>query len=170
MSVEILILRLIHVLGGIFWVGTSMFTSLFLVPALASAGPNAGVVFAGLQRRKLFLALPVVAILTIASGARLMSIASGGSSAYFASPTGRMFSLAGLAAVIAFFISLLIARPAAVRSAKLGASLPTAGDAERAAITEELARLRRRGGTATAIVSVLLLLTAAGMAVARYVG
>lgn len=170
MSLEIVILRLIHVLGGIFWVGTTMFTSLFLVPALASMGPTAGQVFGGLQRRKLFLALPIVALLTIASGMRLMTIASGGSPAYFASATGRTYSVAGLMAVIAFLLSVFFARPASVRSGKLAASLATAGETERAAITAELARLQRRLGMVTAAATVLLLLTAAGMAAARYLG
>ena len=170
MSAKILILRLVHVLGGMFWVGTALFTTLFLVPALTSAGPAAGQVFAGLQRRKLYLALPLTAILTIASGMRLMMIVSGGSPAYFASVPGRTYALAGLLAILAFLLSLLVARPAAIRSGRLSASLATATESDHAAITAELARLSRRGGTATAIATVMLLLTAAGMAVARYLG
>jgi uncharacterized membrane protein len=170
MHVEIIVLRLIHVLGGAFWVGSALFSSFFLVPALATTGPSAGAVFAALQRRRMFVVLPIVALLTILSGVRLMMIVSGGSPAYFASAMGRTLSTAATAAIVAFLSSVLIARPAAVRSAQLGVSLATAAETERAAINAELARLRKRGGVASSVSTVSLLLAAAGMAVARYLG
>ena len=37
MQGELLVLRLVHVLGGIFWVGSALFMAIFLFPALASA-------------------------------------------------------------------------------------------------------------------------------------
>ena len=89
MTAEILVLRLVHILGGIFWVGSGLFTTFFLVPALASSGPSAGPVMTALQRRHLFTALPVSALLTILSGLRLMWIGSAGfAPAYFASASG----------------------------------------------------------------------------------
>src|SRR5688572_21882948 len=93
MSSEILVLRIVHVLGAIFWLGSGLFTTFFLVPALVRLGPAAaGPVMGALQQGRLFTVLPVVALLTIASGARLLQIVSGGfSSAYFATPTGQTF-------------------------------------------------------------------------------
>ena len=41
MIAEILVLRLVHVLGGMFWVGSGLFSTFFLLPALAGAGPAA---------------------------------------------------------------------------------------------------------------------------------
>src|SRR5687768_5581068 len=168
MTAEILVLRLVHILGGIFWVGSGLFTTFFLVPALASSGPAAGQVMAALQRRRLFTALPVSALLTILSGLRLMWIGSAGfAPAYFASASGGTLAASGAAAIVAF----LLARPAAVRAAQLGASLAgTPEGAGRAAVAGELAALQRRGGIATAVAVALLLLAAAGMAVARYLG
>jgi hypothetical protein len=172
MTTEIVVLRLVHILGGIFWVGSGLFTSLFLLPALASAGPAAGQVMTGLQRRRLFTALPVVALLTILSGLRLMWVTSAGfSSAYFASATGRSFAASGAAAIVAFVLSLLVARPAAVRAATLGAELAAApGGVPRATLAAELEAARRRGSAASAAAVVLLVIGAAGMAVARYLG
>jgi hypothetical protein len=107
-------------------------------------------------------------LLTIASGLRLMWITSGGySAAYFAMPTGQAFAASGAAAIVAFMLSLLVSRPTAVRSATIGASLGSAPAEQRDALMEELVRLRRRGGRASAASGILLVLGAAGMAMAR---
>ena len=90
MHAEILVLRLIHILSGIAWVGSGIFTSFFLVPVLSSSPAVMGEVMAGLQRRRMFIILPTVATLTILSGLRLLWIASAGlDSSYFATRTGR---------------------------------------------------------------------------------
>jgi len=172
MTAELLILRLVHILGGIFWVGSGIFTTFFLIPALGRTGPAAaGPVMGALQQRRLFTVLPTVAVLTMLSGIRLLQIASAGfSDAYLASLTGRTFLWSGVAAVVAFLLSLLIARPAAVRAGQLGASLAALPESERATGVQELERLRRRSGVASIVAMVLLLGAAAGMAVARYLG
>ena len=170
MNLEIIVLRLIHIVGGIFWVGSTVSITLFVVPALTTSGVNAGQVFAALQRRRFFTILPLVAVLTIASGLRLIWIASGGfSHQYFATGTGRTFGLAGSAAIVAFLLGIFVARPAAARSGKLTGSLASAPEEQRARITSEVATLRRRGAVATAVAVSLLVLSAAGMAIARYV-
>lgn len=171
MKAELLILRLVHILGGIFWVGSMTFTTFFLIPVIRSSPAVAGQVMAGLQKRRLFTFLPIVALLTIASGIRLLAIASAGfSSAYFSTSMGRVFAVSALAATVAFLLSLLISRPGFVRVGTLGASLATATDhGARQRITAEMQRLSRRVAIANAIVAGLLLFAAAGMAIARYV-
>jgi uncharacterized membrane protein len=170
MKGELLTLRLIHILGAIFWVGSMMFTTFFLAPVIRSSPAVAGQVMAGLQRRRLFIALPIVALLTIASGLRLLSIVSAGfSGSYFSTPTGRTFATSAVAATIAFVLSLLISRPGFVRIGRLGASLAAApDDGSRQRIESEMQRLTRRVAISNAFVVVLLLVAAAGMAVARY--
>lgn len=170
MKAEILILRLVHILGGIFWVGSMIFTSFFLIPTIGSSPAVAGQVMAGLQKRRLFTVLPIVALLTIASGIRLLWIASAASSgSYFSTSTGRTFAASALAATIAFLLSVLISRPGFVRVGRLGASLATATDeGARQRITAEMQRLSRRVTIANAFVVALLLFAAAGMATARY--
>lgn len=169
---EIVVLRLVHVLGGTFWVGSGLLTGLFLMPALMAAGPSAAKVMDGLRHRGLFTVLPWIAVLTIASGLRLMWIVSGGfDAAYFTTPRGATFAASGLAATIAFCLTLLVTRPAGARSGALAAALAASGDeAERARITAELARVRRRSAVAGTAGIWLLIASAAGMGVARYLG
>ena len=167
---EIIGLRLLHVLGGIFWLGSGLFTSLFLLPSLAGAGPAAGTVMAGLQRRRLFTVLPAVALVTVLSGLRLLWLVSGGlDRRYFASGSGRAFAVSGALALIAFLLGMLLARPTMMRAAQLAATMQSvADDHERAARAERIASLQRRGATMNRLTILLLTFGAAGMAVARY--
>lgn len=172
MFAELVVLRIIHVLGGIFWLGSGLFTTFFLMPALGRVGPaTAGPVMGALQQRRLFTILPVVALLTILSGLRLFQIASAGfAPAYLASRTGQTFMWSGIAAVAAFLLSVLVARPAALRAGQLGAAIAGLPEGQRAESGAEVERLRRRSGVASIAATSLLIAAAAGMAVARYVG
>lgn len=167
---ELIMLRVIHVVGGMFWVGTVVFNSLFLIPALAASGPAAATVMGHLQRRRLFVVLPIVALLTLLAGVRILQIASGGfSAAYFASATGRTYAIGAALAILAFLIGVSIVRPAMDRVGRLGASIATAqDDAARSAISAEMGALRRRGASANAVVAALLVVSAISMAVGRY--
>jgi uncharacterized membrane protein len=170
MKAELLTLRTIHILGGIFWVGSMIFSTFFLAPAIRSSPAVAGQVMAGLTKRRLFTILPIVALLTIASGIRLLWIVSAGfSDSYLATSMGRAFSVGAGAAIVAFLLSLLVSRPGFVRMGRLGASLAaTADEGARQEITMEMQRLSRRVAIANALVVVLLLSTAVLMAIARY--
>lgn len=171
MAFELLVLRLIHVVGGMFWVGAGLFSGIFLMPALTEAGPAAGAVMGSMKRRRLFVVMPAVAILTILSGLRLMWITSGGfAPGYFATASGATFAAAGGAAILAFLLGLLVSMPAGRRMGELGAAIGKAADPEEAArLSGELARVQRRVRLVGSAVMVLLLAAAAGMAVGRYV-
>ena len=167
---EILVLRVIHVVGGMFWVGGMFFNSLFLMPAMIEAGPAAGPVMGGLQRRRLFVVLPIVALLTILAGLRLLWITSGGfAPSYFATARGATFAGSGAAAILAFALAMEITRPAAARMGTLRQSLPAVEDAPaRAKIEDEIGRLQRRMQRVGGFLNFLLLVAAVGMAVGRY--
>ena len=51
MELLLLVLRLVHVVGGILWVGFAVFVPFYLAPAIAEVGPDGGKVMAALQRR-----------------------------------------------------------------------------------------------------------------------
>src|ERR1700720_3243635 len=129
MRAELLFLRLIHILSGIAWLGSGVFTTFFLVPALSRSPEVMGQVLAGLQRRRYFVFSQIVAGLTILSGLRLLALASAGfNPGYFATGTGRTFAIGGAAAIIAAALTLGIARSAANRAGKISAQLSAAQD------------------------------------------
>ena len=135
---EIVVLRLIHIVCGAVWVGAAVFSTFLLVPVLTTLGAGAGPVMEGLRQRGMFFFMPTLALLTIASGLRLMWIVSSGfTSAYFGTASGMTYAASGVAAVVAF-----------------GLALATRGPQRPAWISVALTGL--------------LVLAAAGMAVARY--
>lgn len=165
----VIVLRLVHILSGVFWVGSALLMTFFVFPAMAAAGPAAGPVAAGLQRRGLMTALPVTAGLTLASGLWLFQIAgSGNPGAFMRSAPGVTFGAAGVAAILAFAIGMLVSRPAMMTSARLGQSLATAPADQHETLQQRIRALQRRGALGNRIVAALLLLAVAGMAVARY--
>ncbi|MEP6550404.1 MAG: hypothetical protein ABJB95_04435 [Gemmatimonadales bacterium] len=171
MYAELLVLRLVHILSAILWLGSGLFTTFFLIPALAGSPAVVGQVMAGLQRRRLFAVLPTVALLTILTGLRLLWIDSAGfTSGYFDTGTGKTFANAGLAAIISFLLSVLVARPSAVRAGVISASLAASPAApERERLQAELERVRRRATVSSMLGVGLGILAASGMAIARYV-
>lgn len=172
MTAEVIVLRIIHILGGVFWVGGLAFQAMFLMPVLANAGPAAGVVMGGLVKRKLPVIMPVLALLTVLSGLRLLMIASANfSGSYFSSPVGRTFSMAGGLAIVGFILGMIMVRPAMMKAAALGQQMASAtDDATRSRLAAEMAAVRSRGAVGNNVVMVLLLLALVGMATARYMG
>ena len=172
MSAELLVLRLVHILGGIVWLGSGVFTTFFLMPALGRMGPSAaGPLMGALQQRHMFTIFPVVAVLTILSGIRLLHIVSGGfAPSYFDSRMGQTFLWSGIAAIAAFLLGILVARPIGMRTGQLAATIAALPEEQRAARAREVERLRRRGAAVTLLAMVLLIGAAAGMAIARYLG
>lgn len=170
MTAEIIVLRLVHVLGGIFWVGSVTFNAVFLLPTLAALGPGAGPVMAGLQQRRMTTVLPIVAVLTILSGLRLMQVTSAGfADDYFASGPGIAYSVGGLLAITGFAVGMVFTRPAMARAGSLAAQMAgVADDAARSALGAEIARLRSRGTRGNVVMVALVGLAAVTMAVARY--
>ena len=172
MTAEVIALRIIHIGAGIFWVGGLLFQAVFLMPVLATVGPAAGAVMKGLIDRKLPLVMPVLAILTLLSGLRLLMIASANfNGAYFQSPVGRTFSIAGGMAILGFILGMATVRPAMMKAAALGQQMASApDDATRSRLSAEMATTRKKGMVGNVVVLALLILAVLGMASARYMG
>ena len=171
MPAELLVLRLIHILSGIFWIGGGLYTFFFLGPAIASMPAVMGQVMAALQKRRVFRAQEIAAGLVLLSGLRLLMIDSAGfPGSYFATGPGRTFAIAGVFAILAGIFNFGVARPTMERAVAVGAALAAAADAgEKARLSEELDRLRKRGAIAGMLAVTFGILAASGMAVARYV-
>jgi uncharacterized membrane protein len=170
MRAELLLLRLVHILTGIMWVGSGVYVAFFLIPVLAANRQLMPQVMEGLQRRRVFVIVPTLGLLTILSGLRLLWIDSAGfAGSYMDTGPGRTFSLGGTAAIIAFVLQVFVARPAGVKLGAIAAQLAASPAApEREALTAQADRLRRRNMSATLGAVVFGLLAASAMAVARY--
>jgi uncharacterized membrane protein len=171
MRAEFLVLRLVHIIFGIIWVGGGVFVAFFLIPALATNRQVMPQVMEGLQRRGAFILIPTAGLVTILAGVRLLWIDSVGfSDSYMQTGPGRAFSIGGTAAIIALLFQVFVARPAGIRlgaiAAQLAASPPPN---ERDRLSAEAERLRRRNAIGTLAAVVFGLVAASAMAIARYV-
>jgi hypothetical protein len=167
----LILLRLTHVLFGVFWAGTAMFNAIFLIPAVRALGPAGGHVMQEIAaKRKLPVYFLVAGILTVLSGLALYWHDSAGFSnhEFMRSAGGVTFGIGGLFALTAVLIGIFVVTPAAMRAAKLGAAIAAGGKPtpEQAA---EMQRLQVRLGMMAMLAAGLLTITTICMAVARYV-
>jgi uncharacterized membrane protein len=166
-----LILRLVHILTGVFWAGTIFFMALYLEPSARAAGPDAAKVMGGIQKRGLMTVLPIIALLTILSGIDLYRRASVGfQPAWVHSRIGLTLGIGAVASIVALTIGFFVMRPATMAAGRLAANLPTTSDdAERRRMQAQIEQLRTRSRTALRIVAALLGVAVITMAVGRYV-
>ena len=162
-AVVLFLLRALHIVGGVLWVGGAVVVTLFLLPATQAVGPAAGPVMQFIMgRRKLSVYLMILGIVTTLAGVLLMlrniSLTAG---AWARSPMGIGMSIGAAAAILALIIGMTISAPAAKR---MGPPRPGV-----APLTEvERAGLMRRVALASRANFILLLIATLLMATARY--
>ena len=150
-----IVLRLVHIGSGAMWVGMMAFMTFYLTPALAEVGPDAGKVMQALQKQKIMIVMPVIALLTIISGIWIMMRLYAGPSDFAASRMGMALNVGALSAIVAFLIGIIFMRPLMEKA------MTTTDPAE-------AQKLRARGATLSRWVARLLMLALGAMAVARY--
>jgi len=156
----LMMIRLLHVLLGVFWSGAVLFLMLFLDPATRAAGPAGGQVMQQLQKRGFVGTLVLVGLVTVLTGVYVLWSVSGGfESAYMGSLRGIMLSTGALTGLLALGTGAHVSRPT-VR--KLGVVAQRVASAEGAPDPDdlaEMARLRARLTLAVRIAGVLLAIT-----------
>lgn len=165
------VLRLLHIVGGILWVGFAVFVAAFLIPTLKALGPAGGPVMREIAgRRKLPLYMMAISWITILSGVVLMwRDASPVGTSWFTYGMGLSLTVGAAFAIVASFIGMAVSAPTASRIRTMGARMHADG---RTPAPEEIAALQglqdRLNGAST-IVAMLLMVAAIAMAVARYI-
>lgn len=170
MDTPLLILRVLHLLAGTFWVGAVLVTVLFLFKAFGDAGPAGGQVMGALIRRRYLDVVPAAALVTVLSGIDLLRRASSGfAPEWFGSRAGIAYSVGAVAALIGLALGLAIGRPSTLKAAALGRDAAALPDGpEKGARMAEVATLRARGQGALKVTAVFLTIALLCMAVARY--
>ncbi len=166
MNYLMIFLRLVHVLGGVFWVGAGLLLFFFITPAVGASG-EAGQKFMGqlVGKSRLTMILSAAAGSTILAGAILYWIDSDGfTSAWLSSGPGIGFGIGAVFGLIAFVSGLMVGR-ANGELASLGSQIqgkPTEAQASR------MSAIRSRLATVGRINAWCLLLAALFMGTARY--
>ena len=164
-------LRLVHVLAGVFWVGSAIFMAAFIAPTVRAIGPAGGQVMQHLaQVRKVPVYMMTSMALTLLSGLALYWRASGGfSNAWPGSGPGMTFGVGAVFAILAATLGLTVGMPTAKRLGALGGTIAKGGAPPSSEQMAEMQRLQGRMSAVSALGAVLLVLATAAMAVARYV-
>lgn len=164
-------LRLIHIIGGIFWVGTAMLIAWFLGPAQRATGIAGLTFFEELMvNRKLQVYLPVsmgAAILSgIAMYIRFIVITHG---EWASSPTAKVLGFGAICGIVAGGIGASVGRRTGERMVAIAQDIRRAGGAPTDAQRAELSELGNKAAPKMRIVAALLVIAVAAMASARYI-
>lgn len=171
MDTTMVVLRVIHILSGVLWVGATFFLVWLLQPAVAAAGPEGGRFMQRLTSQRRFqVGMGVAAGLTVLSGLMLYGRDSAGfQRAWITTGTGLTLTVGGLASILAIVIGSVVQRPAVTRLQALARAGQGSGAAPTSAQMGEMQKLQQRISRSSLWVTVLLIVAVVGMSTARYV-
>jgi hypothetical protein len=170
MPAAVMLLRVLHIVLGVYWVGAVFFFVTFLLPSVRDAGPDGMKVMQQIVRRGYLNILPAVAALAMLAGLVLYWLDArpmGG--LWMASGVGRGLTVGAVAAIAGFVVGVFVMRRSTLRAIALAQSVPQLAEGpERQARMAEIDRLRMLAARSAHWVAGLLLIAVAAMAVARY--
>ena len=168
--VFLLVLRFVHIVSSLCWAGAGFVFFLFVEPTAKALAPT-GMQFVQhmVTKRRFSIYMVISSTLTILSGALLLLQRAGGDwRSYLSTGPGLGFTLGSIAGVIVYFVGMLGVNPRAVRLAKLGQEIQAAGGPPTPEQGAELHKLDREMSTLSLVDFLLVALSLAFMASARY--
>jgi uncharacterized membrane protein len=163
-----ILLRLFHILGGIFWVGAMVVLAAFVLPAARATGSDSGRFMRSLMvHRRLPTYIGVSAALTVLSGVILYArLAAATHGAWAGSRPGIAYGAGGLAAILGAAIGGFIGSSTGRQMLAVGQTIGAAGPSPEQ--QSELDRLLGRMGLGARLSAGLLIVAAGAMAIGRY--
>jgi uncharacterized membrane protein len=112
MNYLVIVLRLLHIISGVFWVGSSLMVYLIISPTVAATAETGQKFMAHLiTKARLSTRIAISAILTVLAGGWLYLIDSQGlTSSWRSSGPGLGFGIGGLFAIIGLIFGLMIGK------------------------------------------------------------
>jgi uncharacterized membrane protein len=164
----ILILRSLHIGGGIMWVGSAALYLLLLVPVARALQP-AGQKFLQTLGPRLGATLGIVTTITVLSGTLLYArFFAGGISFIWTTGAGLGFTVGAVAALGSYILGTTYFGKMQGKIARLGAEMESAQSAPNPAQVREMSRLQSSLMKAYQFDFFLLVVAMLAMAVARY--
>jgi uncharacterized membrane protein len=163
-----IILRLVHILSGTFWVGTLFFFVLFFEPTIRAAGPAGGTVMGRLALTRFPVVMSLSSIFTVTAGFLLyISESSGFQLEWISTPAGITMTIGSLAGILAFLLGGFVQMPASARMAAIQKEIQASGNPPTASQLKELQDIQARVTRATRWGAVFMVIAVLGMAIAR---
>jgi uncharacterized membrane protein len=166
----LLVLRFIHIIASVCWAGGGFIVFLFIEPTAKALAP-AGMEF--LQhmtiKRRFSIFMVVASTLTVLTGALLVWLVSGGRLlAWAKTGSGLVFALGSLVGVIVYLVGMFGVNPRAIKLSQIGQAIQLAGGPPTPQQAADLHRLDKEMSTYSLIDFLLVALSLALMASARY--
>jgi hypothetical protein len=170
MDTYMVVLRIVHILAGVFWVGAALTTILFLQSTAREVGPAAGPFMAHLAGKKHLVDWVLRAAgLTILAGALMYWRVSGGLDGdWLTSAPGISLTIGALCAIAAFSLGLSVVRPTIMATLAIGREVAASGGPPTPEHGAQLQALQKRGKAIGQVIVPLLIVAVSGMAAARY--
>lgn len=170
MDTYMVVLRIVHILAGAFWVGSVIVVFLFLQPSARELGPAASPLMMHLSQKK---RLPDITLgaagLTVLAGLLMYwRVTNGLDADRIGSAYGISITVGAIAAIGAVAIGASVVRPSMLAAGRIGQEVAASGGPptpEQAARIQSLQGKVRASGTA---IVPLLVFAVAAMAAARY--
>jgi uncharacterized membrane protein len=166
-----IVLRLIHIIGGVFWVGTVMLLAWFVGPAQRSMGGATSVEFLEqlMRRQKLRVYLSVAMGLTVLSGLTMYTRFAMTTHGQWASTTpAKVLGFGALCGIIGGAIGASSGARRGAKIVAIGDAMRSTGGALTAGQELELDDLQNKTARELKLVAALLVIAVAAMASARY--
>ncbi|CAG0937346.1 hypothetical protein TFLX_06271 [Thermoflexales bacterium] len=170
MDIVVLVLRLLHIFGGIFWVGASFMLVGFISPAVQASGQVGGQVMQRLMTGSRFSSIfGLSAMVTMLAGVLLYWRVSGGLQlAWITTAPGLALTIGSLAGIAAGVIGGGVAGRTGEKIGQLNAQLGHNQGAPSEAQLSELQGLQQKMKRAQRLSVGLMIIAVVGMAIARY--
>lgn len=170
MNVLMIVLRVVHIFSGVFWVGVSFFNIGFLQPTVRATGSDGQRVMQHLTSHTRFTVTAyTAATLTLLSGWIMYWNLFGFRLSVLSSGYGLFLTIGGIAGTIAWFIAIIFVRRALGRMEAIGSAIEKQGGPptpeQGAALQAIGGRLMKLGQWGVVFMVVALL----GMSTAQYV-
>jgi hypothetical protein len=163
---ELWLVRTLHITGGVLWAGWAAFLGFYALPAIRESGPGGGAVMGGIVKRKLPLAMNLLAVVTLLTGLRLYSmVVSGG---WIKTGPGICLTIGAVLALGGFAVGMFVSRPTAGKLGALGAAVKASGGPPSAEQAAEMQALLAKAERAGRVVAYHLTGAAVFMAMSRF--
>lgn len=169
---DVLVLRLVHIGAGVFWVGAVFTFFLFVQPAAVAVGPDATkFTYQLLHDRRLPVAILAAAAATVVAGIWLLVVTSNGLDPALLFGASRLgYTVGGVVAIVTFAIGALYVYPRTVAVERTLGLLLAEGRPPTPDEQQTLARTARESRLAGWLVLIGLAVAVVAMATARLWG
>ena len=165
----IIVLRIIHIFCGVFWVGFGLFNVLFLQPTVKALGPDGQKTMQYLtQKTRLLTTVYTAATLSMLSGIGLYWILSGFNLSFVSSGYGVVLTTGSISGIIGWFIAVLIIRGIFGQMKIVGGQIQTSGNPPTPEQTSQMQVLVTRLGKMGKVALTFMLIALLGMSIARF--